>query len=167
MATPSRLLSDFISLLLLSHHRALHIPFPLELLFSTDPEITGSVATAVLLLQDLYMQPEPTAVSPNTPPIDSSPINPSSTQHGHDLDDAQVSGFLREDDSDSADVSGMPIQDNLHASLKDSSTPPSDRVNQHENAGSFPRQPDDVGFRVTFAEKPEVFIGAFPNGKCL
>jgi hypothetical protein len=150
---------------LLPHHRILHLHFVLDFTFSTDPDFTGSVAIAVYFPQDLFMQPEPTVVSPNSPPIDSSPINSSSTQHGHDLDDAQVSGFPPQEASDSADVSGMPIH-NLHAYLKDSFTPP-DRVSQYENAGSSPRQSDDVGFRVTFAEKPEVLLEAFPNGNYL
>jgi hypothetical protein len=152
--------------LLLTHHFPLYFPFRIAFTFSTDPEFTGSVAIAASFLKDLFMQPEPTAVSPNTPPIDLSPINPSSTQHGHDLDDAQATGFLHEEPSDSADVSGMPTQDKIHASLNgDSSAPPSNRVNQHENARSPPRKSNEVGFGVDFDEKPQVLIEVLPNGK--
>lgn len=108
------------------------------------------------------MQPEPTAVSQHTPPIDSPPVNTRSTQHGHDLDDAQVSGFLREETRDLAAVSSMLIQDNFNTSLNDQrSAPPSERVSQHANAA---KQSDNVGLRVAFVEESETNIQAFPNG---
>ncbi|KAJ5362728.1 hypothetical protein N7541_003572 [Penicillium brevicompactum] len=110
------------------------------------------------------MQPEPTAVSQHTPPVDSSPINLCSTQHGHDLDDAEVSGFLREEASDSPDVSSMPNQDHLHSSLNDDrSAPPSVPENQHVNAGPSNRKPVHSGPRVTFSEQPQTALDTFPN----
>ncbi|CAI7618692.1 unnamed protein product [Penicillium viridicatum] len=85
------------------------------------------------------MQPEPTAVSQHTSPADSYPVIISPTQHGHDLDDAQISDSLaREDVRDSADVPSMSTQNKPHASLNEVDgrhTPPSaDRVSQHEKA---------------------------------
>lgn len=105
-------------------------------------------------------------MSQHTPPVDSSPINLCSTQHGHDLDDAEVSGFLREETSDSADVSSMPNQDSLLSSLnEDRSAPLSVPENQHSHAGPSTRKQDDIGPRVTFAEHPETALETFPNGK--
>ncbi|CAG8298875.1 unnamed protein product [Penicillium salamii] len=110
------------------------------------------------------MQPEPTPVSQHTPPVDSSPINRCSTQHGHDLDDAEVSGFPRKEASDSPDVSSMPNQNNILPSLNDDrSAPPSVQVNQHVNAGSPPRKPVNIAPRVAFAEASETILEAFPN----
>ncbi|CAG8070820.1 unnamed protein product [Penicillium salamii] len=109
------------------------------------------------------MQPEPTPVSQHTPPVDSSPINRCSTQHGHDLDDAEVSGFPRKEASD-PDVSSMPSQNNLLPSVNDDrSAPPSVQVNQHVNAGSPPRKPVNIAPRVAFAESSETILEAFPN----
>lgn len=133
---------------------------------STDPDLTGSVAVDISSLPDLFMQPESTAVSQHTPPIDSSSVNLRTTQHGHDLDDAQVSGFLREETSDLADVSSMSTRESIHASLNDErSTPPYERVSPHVNAGSPPRQSNNAVVRVAFADQPETTLEAFPNGK--
>ena len=105
-------------------------------------------------------------MSQHTPPVDSSPINLCSTQHGHDLDDAEVSGFPREEASDSPDVSSMPNQDHLHSSLNDDrSAPPSVPENQHVNAGPSNRKPGHSGPRVTFSEQPQTALDTFPNGK--
>ncbi|CAG8060263.1 unnamed protein product [Penicillium olsonii] len=109
------------------------------------------------------MQPEPTPVSQNTPPVDSSPINLCSTQHGHDLDDAEVSGLPRKEARDSSDVSSMPTQDNLTSLNDDRSAPPSARVNQQVNAGSPPRKSNENVHRVAFAEPSETAIETFPN----
>lgn len=115
-----------------------------------------------------FMQPAPIAVSPNPPPVDSYPVNFHSTQHGHDLDDAQVSGSLSDETSILAEVSGMPTQDNRHTSLNDErSAPPSKGVSQHSNAGSNLRQPDYVGIRVNFAEESDATLETFPNGNYL
>lgn len=114
------------------------------------------------------MQPAPIAVSQNPPPVDSYPVNIHYTQHGHDLDDAQVSGSLSDESSILADVSGMPTQDNRHTSLNDEgSAPPSKRVSQHANAGSNLRQPDHVEIRVNFAEQSDATLESFPNGNYL
>lgn len=103
-------------------------------------------------------------MSQHTPPVDSSPINRCSTQHGHDLDDAEVSGFPRKEASD-PDVSSMPSQNNLLPSVNDDrSAPPSVQVNQHVNAGSPPRKPVNIAPRVAFAESSETILEAFPNG---
>ncbi|EKV15697.1 Cyclin-like F-box [Penicillium digitatum] len=97
------------------------------------------------------MQPEPTAVSQYTPPIDSYSVIISPTQHGHDLDDSQVSEFFgREETRDSADVPSMSTKDESDASLNkvdDRHSPPlANRVSrQHENARISPRQATNAG----------------------
>jgi hypothetical protein len=139
---------------------------------STDPgSFAGSVATTLNLLQDLFMQPESTAVSQHTPPVDSSPIKTSSTQHGHDLDDAEVSGFLeREETRALADVPSMSTQDEPDAFLNgvDGRPVPSsaDRVSKHTSAQTHPRQVPNAGLRlVKFDEQPQVSFETFPNGR--
>lgn len=117
------------------------------------------------------MQPEPTAVSQHTPPVDSYPVIISPTQHGHDLDETQpqVSDFLeREAIRDYADVPSMSTQD---ASLKEADgrhAPPSaDRVSQHENARIPPGQAENAGScLVASIEQSQTSLETFPNGGC-
>ncbi|KAI2711801.1 hypothetical protein CBS147354_8185 [Penicillium roqueforti] len=114
------------------------------------------------------MQPEPTAVSQHTPPVDSYPVIISPTQHGHDLDETQpqVSDFLeREAIRDYADVPSMSTQD---ASLKEADgrhAPPSaDRVSQHENARIPPGQAENAGScLVASIEQSQTSLETFPN----
>ncbi|KAJ5783259.1 hypothetical protein N7457_005033 [Penicillium paradoxum] len=115
------------------------------------------------------MQPEPTAVPQHTPPVDSSPIDTSSTQHGLDLDDAQVSDFLLfEEIRDSADVPSMSTQNENNLSLnklKSHPAPPSaDRVSKYEKTRTFPEQETDAGFRVlALSGKSHVSLETCPN----
>ncbi|KAJ5965195.1 uncharacterized protein N7479_005071 [Penicillium vulpinum] len=116
------------------------------------------------------MQPEPTAVSQHTPPIDSYSVIISPTQHGHDLDDAQVSDFLeREEIRDSADVPSMSTQDESDGSLnKVGPAPPSPhrvhRVSQHENARTPPRKAANAGFCfVAFIGQSQASLETLPN----
>ncbi|KAJ6029710.1 hypothetical protein N7499_000857 [Penicillium canescens] len=117
------------------------------------------------------MQPEPTAVSQRATPVDSSQVDPSSTQHGHDLDDAQVSDLLeREKTRDSTDVPGMPVQGEQHASVNVDGRPAPpqvDRVSQYENAGTPgtpPMQQDDLAFRVVASTgQLQGSLETFPN----
>lgn len=124
------------------------------------------------------MQPEPTAVSQRAIPVDSSQVDPSSTQHGHDLDDAQVSDLLeREKIRDSADVPGMSLQGDQHASMNVDgrpAPPPVDRVSQYENAGTPgtpgtpPLQQEDLAFRVVPSTgQSQGSLEMFPNGRFL
>ncbi|KAK4866973.1 hypothetical protein LT330_007714 [Penicillium expansum] len=115
------------------------------------------------------MQPAPTAVSQHTPPIDSYPVIISPTQHGHDLDDAQVSDFLeREEIRDSADVPSMSTKDESDASLNEvdgrHAPPSADRVSQHENARTPPRQAANAGSLLvaSFGES-QTSLETFPN----
>lgn len=118
------------------------------------------------------MQPEPTAVSQHTTPVDSYPVIISPTQHGHDLDDAQVSDFLsREEIRDSADVPGMSAQNESHASLNEVDgrhTPPSaDRVSQYEKAQTPAGESAIAGScLVTSIGQSQTSLDAFPNGRC-
>lgn len=118
------------------------------------------------------MQPEPTAVSQHTIPVDSYPVIISPTQHGHGLDDAQVSDFLaREDIRDSADVPSMSTQNKFHASLNEVDgrhTPPSaDRVSQHEKARTFAGEAAIAGSCfVASIGQSQTSLDAFPNGRC-
>ncbi|KAJ5497580.1 hypothetical protein N7463_009567 [Penicillium fimorum] len=115
------------------------------------------------------MQPEPTVVSQHTPPVDSYPVTISHTQHGHDLDDAQVSDFLEgEEIRDLADVPGMSTQDESDTSLSEvdgRSSPPSvHRVSQQENARPPPRQAANAGVcLVASIRQSQPSLGAFPN----
>ncbi|CAG8903283.1 unnamed protein product [Penicillium egyptiacum] len=115
------------------------------------------------------MQPEPTAVSQPTPPVDSYPVIISPTQHGHDLDDAQVSDLLdREEVRDSADVPSMSAQDESDASLNEvdgRDAPLSvDRVSQHENAWTTPGKAANAGSCLVAAiGQSQVSLEAFPN----
>lgn len=156
-------------------HRFTFVQSPSVRTFSTRLTQAYSLARSLSTLffnQNLFMQPEPTAVSQHTFPVDSSPIDPSSTQHGHDLDDAQVSDFLeREDIRDSADVSSMSPRDELPgASLKEvygRFTPPSaDRVIQHENALSSLNQTADAAFRLLAINgHVQTSFETLPNGE--
>ena len=117
------------------------------------------------------MQPEPTAVSQHTPPVDSHPVIISPTQHGHDLDDAQVSDLLdRGEIGDSADVPSMSTQDEPDASLNEvdgRDAPLSvDRVSQHENAWTSPRKaPNSGSCIVPSIGQSQTTLEAFPNGR--
>lgn len=118
------------------------------------------------------MPPEPTAVSQHTFPVDSSPIDPSSTQHGRDLDDAQVSGFPSlEETRDFADVPSMSTRDDLPGvSFKEVHgrfTPPSaDRVIKHENAQTSPNQTADTVFRLlSITGHLQTSFETLPNGE--
>ncbi|KAJ5357057.1 hypothetical protein N7517_011666 [Penicillium concentricum] len=114
------------------------------------------------------MQPEPTLVSQHTPPVDSYPVTISPTQHGHDLDDAQVSDLLTlEEIRDSADVPSMSTQDESDASLNEvdgRSSPPSvHRVSQHEDARIPSRQAENAGLRLVAIRQSKTSLEAFPN----
>ncbi|CAI7630427.1 unnamed protein product [Penicillium glandicola] len=115
------------------------------------------------------MQPEPTAVSQHTPPVDSYPVIISPTQHGHDLDDAQVSDFLSlEEIRDSADVPSMSTQDESKASLNEVDShpaPPSaHQVSQYENARARPRQSANAGASfVASIGQSRPSLETFPN----
>ncbi|CAI7677545.1 unnamed protein product [Penicillium discolor] len=115
------------------------------------------------------MQPEPTPVSQHTTPVDSYPVIISPTQHGHDLDDAQVSDFLaREEIRDSADVPSMSTQNKSHAPLSEVDgrhTPPSaDRVSQHEKARTSPGEAAIAGScLVASTGQSQTSLDAFPN----
>lgn len=119
----------------------------------------------------LFMQPEPTTVSQHTPPVDSYPVIISPTQHGHDLDDAQVSDFLeREEIGDSADVPSMSTQDESDASLNEvdgrHSPPSADRLSQHENVSTSSGQAAKAGsFLVASIGQPQ-YLETLPNGRC-
>ncbi|KAJ5813204.1 hypothetical protein N7447_010227 [Penicillium robsamsonii] len=115
------------------------------------------------------MQPEPTVVSQHTPPVDSYPVTISPTQHGHDLDGAQVSDFLEgEDIRDFADVPSMSTKVESDASLNGvdgRSSPPSvHRVSQHENARTPLRQAANAGVcLVASVRQSQTSLEAFPN----
>ncbi|KAJ5762532.1 uncharacterized protein N7511_005914 [Penicillium nucicola] len=117
------------------------------------------------------MQPEPSAVSQRAIPVDSPQVDPSSTQHGHDLDDAQVSDLLqREKVRDSADVPGMSIHGEQHAFVNVDgrpAPPPVDRVSQYENAGTPgtpPLQQEPLAFRVVASTgQSQGSLETFPN----
>ncbi|OQE20235.1 hypothetical protein PENFLA_c017G09536 [Penicillium flavigenum] len=115
------------------------------------------------------MQPEPTAVSQHTPPVDSYPVIISPTQHGHDLDDAQVSDLLdRGEIRDSADVPSMSTQDEPDASSNEvdgRDAPLSvDRVSQHENAWTSPTKAPNAGSCIVASiGQSQTTLEAFPN----
>ncbi|KAJ5178656.1 uncharacterized protein N7500_001355 [Penicillium coprophilum] len=115
------------------------------------------------------MQPEPTVVSHHTPPVDSYPVTISRTQHGRDLDDAQVSDNLEgEEIRDSADVPSMSTQSEFDASLNEAdgrSSPPSvHRVSQNENARAPPRQEANAGScLVASIRQSKASLETFPN----
>lgn len=113
------------------------------------------------------MQPEPTAVPQHTTPVDSYPVIISPTQHGHDLDDAQVSDFLaREEIRDSADVPSMSTQNESHASVNEvggrHTQPSTDRVNQHEKAQT---SAGEAAIAASIGQS-QTSLDAFPNGRC-
>ncbi|KAJ5560761.1 hypothetical protein N7535_008958, partial [Penicillium sp. DV-2018c] len=103
------------------------------------------------------------------PPFDSSPIDTSPTQHGHDLDDVQVSGFLRQEGTRApANVPSMSSEDELNAFMNGvdyyPAPPSADRASKHTSAQTSPRQTPNVGFRVVeFDEQSQVSFETFPN----
>ncbi|KAJ5297335.1 hypothetical protein N7508_007584 [Penicillium antarcticum] len=129
------------------------------------------LAIAPTFPQDLFMQPEPTAVFQRATPVDSSQVDPSPTQHGHDLDDAQVSDLLqREKATVSVDVSDMSVQGEQHASVNIDgrpAPPPVDRVSQYENAGTPgtpPMQQEELAFQVVASNgQSQGSLETFPN----
>ncbi|KAJ5102408.1 hypothetical protein NUU61_004630 [Penicillium alfredii] len=117
------------------------------------------------------MQPEPTAVSQHTPPVDSSQANPRAIQHGHDFDDIQVPSLLaREGTGGSANALDQTqgeyslLNEVTHNSLVPS---PSDhRISQHENGGTPTNKRKGAGleFRVAvFTSQSQASLEAFPN----
>lgn len=119
------------------------------------------------------MQPEPTAVSQHTPPVDSSQVHPRTTQHGHDFDDIQVPSLLaRECTGGSANALDQTqgehtslLNEVTHNSLLPSS--PVHRVRQHENGGTPTSKRKGAGleFRVAaFTSQSQTSLEAFPNG---
>lgn len=111
-------------------------------------------------------------MSQHTTPVDSYPVIISPTQHGHDLDDAQVSDFLaREEIRDSADVPSMSTQHESHASLNEvdgrHAPPSADRVSQHEKARTPPGEAAIAGScLVASIGQSQTSLDAFPNGRC-
>ena len=105
-------------------------------------------------------------------PIDSYSVIISPTQHGHDLDDSQVSEFFgREETRDSADVPSMSTKDESDASLNkvdDRHSPPlANRVSrQHENARISPRQATNAGsLLVASFGQSHTSLETFPTGR--
>ncbi|KAJ5431587.1 hypothetical protein N7445_009319 [Penicillium cf. griseofulvum] len=113
------------------------------------------------------MQPEPTTVSQHTPPVDSYPVTISPTQHGHDLDDAQVSDLLEEEEiRDSADVPSMSTHKS-DASLNEvygRSTPLEVHRVSDENPRIPRRQAANTGLcLVASIRKSQTSLETFPN----
>lgn len=154
-------------------------------LFPTDPvPCPGSV---VLYLPrspaQVFMQPEPPAVSQHTPFVDSHPAEPlNSIQHGPDLcgDDHRVSGSLPHGVAgDRSEVVPGSARDAGHSPLNGSVSVPSSPLvsgfsgygyeNEKASASSTfsasPLQQSELGFRVTdSSRRSPVPFEAFPNG---
>jgi len=118
------------------------------------------------LQPSLFMQPESSAVSQHTPPVDSSQANLNTTQHGNDLEDGAVSGPLLHEETRDSPVAGSTVPTlNRPFLSEDGATPPSpaQRVIEHENAGSPRRR--DTGFRVVKSSgHSQVPMESLPNG---
>ena len=154
-------------------------------LFPTDPvPCPGSV---VLYLPrspaQVFMQPEPPAVSQHTPFVDSHPAEPlNSIQHGPDLcgDDHRVSGSLPHGVArDRAEVVPGSARNAGHSPLNGSASVSSSPLvsgfsgygyeNEKASASSTfsasPLQQSELGFRVTdSSRRSPVPFEAFPNG---
>lgn len=115
------------------------------------------------------MQSEPTAVSQQTPPVDSPQSSLNSNQDGNDSDRRPVSGPLdREETGDPTLLdSSTPGADHPQLSDAGSALPslPAGRVRQHEMAGSPGRKGAELGFRVvSSAGQSKVAMESLPNG---
>ncbi|KAE8393332.1 hypothetical protein BDV23DRAFT_180669 [Aspergillus alliaceus] len=118
------------------------------------------------------MQSEPTAVSEQTPPTESSPRESfNRTQHGHVLyGDHQVSGLMGQA-RDLEGVSDSPKSDypspmnSVRTGPSAPTSPVLDRVSQYENAmAQSPQRHTELSFRVTpSSTKSRLSFDAFPN----
>lgn len=114
------------------------------------------------------MQSEPTVVPQHTSSGDLSPVEPSSTQHGHDFADGTVP--LHGDGTGDPAALGQSIPNSARPSLNYAAvapqSSPGSRVIQHENAGTSGRRGAELGFRVVAsATHSELALDSLPNGK--
>lgn len=115
------------------------------------------------------MQSELTAVSQHTPPVDSSPTQHTSTQHGIDFAGGPVSGpSLREAAGDPTALD-QPVPAADHAVLNGAETAslcaPVNRVIQHENAHTPGQGGTELGFRVVASSsQSKQVLESLPNG---
>ncbi len=112
------------------------------------------------------MQSEPFVVSQRTPSIDSSQVSAQPIQHGNDLEDAAVSGFLLpEETGDYSETESLP-PGSSRALLSDTgSAPPSSpalRVIEYENTGSPNKKTDRAS--VSFVGRSNLPLETLPNG---
>ena len=112
------------------------------------------------------MQSEPTVVSQRTPFIDSSQASPQPIQHGNDLEDAAVSGFLvPEETGDYSETESLPPGSSRTLLSGTGSAPPSSpalRVIEYENAGSPSKKTDCAS--VSSLGHSNLPLETLPNG---